>query len=228
MSTVVIHQPDFIPWLGFFHRLVGADTFIVLDDVQFLRQGWHHRDKIKLHGKPHWLTVPVETATRYTQKISETRIAPHKGWKRRHLTTLTHAYGKAPYFTRIFHRVEEIYKIDHTMLMDLNLDLLRWLMGILGIEVCQYRSSSFGIDATGTERLVGLVEAVKGRVYLTGEGSHGYLDETVFTNRGLTVQWQKYRPNAYAQGTPPFIGGLSVLDALFYLGPRGTRALIIP
>ena len=84
MKTVCIHQPDFLPWLGFFDRLTQSDVFVVLDNVQFLRRGWHHRDKIKASNGEMWLTVPVKKSGRYEQLINQTEIENSTHWQDQH------------------------------------------------------------------------------------------------------------------------------------------------
>ena len=106
---VTIHQPDFMPWLGFFDRWARSDLYIALDDVQFLRRGWHHRDKIKTLQGVQWLTVPVEKKGKYTQKINEVKIAYETDWRKDHLKTIELNYKKAPNFSNIYKKIRDIY-----------------------------------------------------------------------------------------------------------------------
>ena len=98
-KIIVIHQPDFIPWIGFFDRLIKSDIFVVLDNVQYIRQGWHHRDKIKTASGSMWLTVPVKKKGRYEQLINEVEIDYSQNWQSKHLKTIHHNYGHAKYFS---------------------------------------------------------------------------------------------------------------------------------
>jgi len=131
---VTIHQPDFFPWLGFFDRWQKSDIYIVLDDVQFLRCGWHHRDKIKTQNGVQWLTVPVQKKGRYHQTIKEVKINNQENWNQKHLKTIQTAYKKAPNFDLVFGKLSEIYNREYDLLIEFNMDLLRLCSKLLGIN----------------------------------------------------------------------------------------------
>lgn len=214
---VTIHQPDFMPWLGFFERWRRSDLYVLLDDVQFLRRGWHHRDRIKTPSGPAWLTVPVLKKGRMEQEIREARLEDGP-WRRKHLAAIRAAYGRAPYFPRIFPLLEELYERDHERLMDLNLDLLRLFAALFGITTLTALASDTPVQTTGTERLVELCAAHGADTYLTGTGSRDYLDESLFTARGIRVEWQEFAQPIYPQLHGGFAPGLSALDCLMMCG----------
>ncbi|NWH04978.1 WbqC family protein [Desulfobacter latus] len=217
-DVITIHQPDFLPWLGFFHRWHQADLFIILDDVQFLRRGWHHRDKILIQGKSHWLTVPVKKGE-FHNNINEIKIINGNTWKIKHLNTIYSAYQKAPMFEKFFPAIERIYHspCDGT-LMGFNLLLLKSIGGILGISTPIKLSSSCGIQAKSSEKLLMLTNTVKGKNYLTGLGSKNYLDEALFSANGIGVIWHNFIHPVYNQlYSPIFIPNLSILDILMNL-----------
>ena len=209
---VTIHQPDFAPWLGFFDRWAASGLYVVLDDVQFLRRGWHHRDRIKTPHGVQWLTVPVKKKGRFEQPINETEIDNGADWRDKHLKTIGAAYGKAPRFSSLFPLLEQIYGKRHTLLMDLNMDMLRLFARELGVDTPLVLASDLGVAGSGSERLATLVETVRGRTYLTGTGARAYLDETVFRSRGLAVAWRPYQQPEYPQLHGSWAAGLSVLD----------------
>lgn len=213
-KTVTIHQPDFMPWLGFFDRWRVSDLFIVLDDVQFIRRGWHHRDKIKTPSGVQWLTVPVRKRGRNRQLINEVELDNEGDWRRRHLETIRHAYHSAPEFREVFAALEEIYARPHRLLIDHNLDLLRFAAARLGVDTPLEFSSNIGSDSAGTQRLVDLVKAVGGRVYVTGTGSREYLEESLFASADLEVRWQEFQHPVYRQLYGDFVPKLSILDYL--------------
>lgn len=210
---ITVHQPDFLPWLGFFERWHKSDLYVMLDDVQFLRQGWHHRDKIKTQGGILWLTVPVIRKGRYSQRISEVETAPGP-WRRKHLATIRAAYARAPFFDRVFPLLEQVYARNHTRLLDLNSDLLELTAGLLGITAPRVSASVNNLAEKGTARLVRLCELYGADVYLTGTGARDYLDETLFAASGIKVEWQDFVHPEYPQIHGPFTPGLSVLDFL--------------
>lgn len=213
-KVVTIHQPDFLPWLGFFDRWRKSDLYIVLDDVQFLRRGWHHRDKIKTPQGVNWLTVPVKKKGHYYQQIREVEIDNQSDWRHRHLNTVQSSYSKAPNFQRVYRELEGIYLREHEYLIDLNMDLLHFAASALCIETPIVFASDYKVSSSSSQRLSDLVKAVGGTVYLTGTGSEDYLDETPFSGSRIKVIWQKFEHPIYSQLHGVFEPMLSVLDYL--------------
>lgn len=211
---VTIHQPDFLPWLGFFDRWHKSDLYIVLDDVQFLRRGWHHRDKIKTKSGAKWFTVPVIKKGQYQQSIREVKIDNGSNWRHKHLKTIESNYKKAPNFEDCFEKIKEIYDKRHLFLIDLNMDLLQWVAIELGITTPTVFTSEYHVKSTSTQRLVDLVKLVDGDGYLTGQGSKDYLDESPFSKENIKVIWQKFQHPVYGHLHGEFIPRLSCLDYL--------------
>lgn len=194
--------------------------YIVMDDVQFLRRGWHHRDKIKTPQGELWLTLPVKKKGNYDQLIKDVELDNEQGWRKKHLETMKLAYKKAPGFDRVFPAVEEIYGRGHGLMIDLNMDLLRFMAAEFGIPASPVLSSSFVVGESSTQKLIELVKAVKGTVYLTGTGAKEYLQESEFEKEGIAVVWQEYQPPVYRQQWGEFIPMLSSLDYLFNAAER--------
>ena len=224
MKTVCIHQPDFAPWLGFFDRLIDADVYVVFDDAQFLRRGWHHRDKIIGPQGTQWLTVPVLKKGRYHQEIRDVKIDESTNWRRKHLQTLASVYGSRPGFESTHHQITEIYDRQHERLIDLNMDLISWLLRVLDIEVQICMSSEFGLKSKSTDRLVELTQALGGTTYISGLGAKDYLDEEAFRQQNIKVHWQEFLHPTWDQGQSTFLSMLSTLDTL-YQGATQTKML---
>ena len=230
---VTIHQPDFLPWLGFFDRWRASDLLVFLDDVQFLRRGWHHRDRIKTAAGPAWLTVPVKNKGRYLQTIRDVELEDGP-WRRKHLAIIRAAYAKAPGFGQVFPLLEAVYTKNHLRLVDLNLDLLTLAARLLDIRTPTALASdqdlpgSEGPDCTGTLRLLRLCQIHGASSYLTGSGSRGYLDESLFLQHGIRVEWQQFVHPAYSQLYGEFVANLSVLDWLMLLPPQLPRMPMSP
>lgn len=213
-KVVVIHQPDFLPWLGFFHRWKRCDLYIVLDDVQFLRRGWHHRDKIKTAAGVHWLTVPVMKKGKYRQLIREVEIDYSTDWCNKHLKTIEVNYKRACAYDYYIEKISGIYNKRPRYLMELNLFLLELMTEELGISVPFVLASDYSVTSSSTRRLVELIKAVGGTHYLSGTGSREYLDESVFEMHGIVLNWQQFNHPVYPQLHGEFVPGLSVLDFL--------------
>ena len=220
---VTIHQPDFLPWLGFFDRWKRSQRYVVLDDAQFIRRGWQHRDKIKTPGGVQWLTLPVQKKGNFTQAIRDVRLEEGLDWRGKHLRTIRSCYGKAPHFERHFAFLERAYLGGSRFLMEFNLLLLEYAAGVLGIDTPLCLASTFGSgELRATRRLVELTRLAGGDVYLTGVGSRDYLDEAAFRQQGIAVAWQAFEHPIYPQLHGPFEPGLSVLDYLMLACPVGS------
>ncbi len=126
-ETLIIHQPDFMPHLPFFLRLLSCDLFVILDHVQFLRRGWHHRDRIKGPNGIKWLTVPVKK-TSVDTPINLVKINNSDNFQHKHLKTISHFYRKAQFYNDLFPEIERIYEKRHDFLIDLNLDLINFFL----------------------------------------------------------------------------------------------------
>ncbi len=227
MKRVCIHQPDFLPHLGFFHRLLFADVFIILDDVQFLRKGsgWHNRDKIKTSQGAKWLTVSVQKG-HLGRSINEVQLSqPAENWIVRNLSLINENYCKSPYFDKYILKIETIYRSGVTKLIDLNMAFLRFFFDIFGIHVHTFFASAFHVGGQKNQRLINLVKAVGGTHYLTGTGSKAYLDEDLFAAKGVIVEWQQFEHPIYPQLYGEFMPHLSCIDILFNCGPQSKDIL---
>ena len=225
-KTITIHQPDFLPWLGFFDRWIKSDLFIILDDVQFLRRGWHHRDKIKTPSGIKWLTVPIIKKGQYYQKINETKIDSSRDWTADHLNLIYTAYKKAPQFDSVYSEIKAVYSKKTDKLIDLNLNFLFFVAERLNIKTPVAFSSEYNTGLKGTERLVKLVKETNGQNYLTGTGSKAYLDEDLFSKENINVVWQQFSVPSYPQLYNSFEPGLSIIDLLMMLPANKIQQLL--
>ena len=225
---VAIHQPNYLPWLGYFHKIARADVFVFLDDVQFSKNGYTNRVRILGDGATRWLTIPA--AVHLGDPIGAVRPA-RPDWRRRHLDTLRHFYNAAPAFGAVWPRIEEIYAgLPDGDLAAINRSLVEAIAGELGFA-CRFRASSeFETgDTMGDDRLVALVRAIAADgSYLSGAGGAKYQDEAKFAAAGLGFRYADFVHPVYDQGSgTDFIPGLSVIDAIFRLGWAGTAEMIV-
>lgn len=207
-----------MPWLGFFHRWAKSDLYIVLDDVQFLRRGWHHRDKIKTTNGPAWLTLPVKKKGRYEQLIKDVELDTEHDWRRKHLATIEAAYKKAPNFDRYFRTLKSIYDKEHRLMAELNMEILLFMASELAVKTKVAYSSEYGVPGTSTEKLLNLVKKAGGTTYLSGAGAKDYLDEALFNKNGVEVEWQKFGHPVYKQLHGEFVPMMSALDYVMMMG----------
>ncbi|HEY8119605.1 MAG TPA: WbqC family protein [Methylophilaceae bacterium] len=223
MTTICIHQPDFAPYLGFFHRLLLADHFIILDDAQFIKGGWQNRDRIKGKQGAAWLTLSI--VKKFPQKINEVLLDPKVQWIDDNLNLLHDSYARASYFDEVFTRVEAIYRSGHQKMIELNLALMQLAFEYFDIEIPLSYASQHEVAGKSSARLVGLVKATGGDSYLTGTGSTDYLDETLFSEADIKVEWQQFRHPVYPQLHGDFEPMLSCLDVMFNCGKGAADVL---
>lgn len=222
---VAAHQPHYLPWLGYFHKMASCDLFIYLDDVQFKKREFQNRNKIRVKNGVQWLTAPVATKGRYDQNISDVLLTPG-AWAHDHWTALQLAYGRAPFFKTHEPVLKKIYGAPWQKLVDVCGPLNEWHRQALGIATPLRFSSEFGVRTMKSQRLVDLCRAVGADAYLSGAGARDYLEEDLFTQAGIRVQYQDYHHPVYAQAYPGFESHLAALDLIFNLGP-GSKGVMM-
>ncbi len=222
MTRVAIHQPDFLPYLGFFHKMLSADVFVLYDTAQYSRRGYHNRNRIKTSRGVDWITVPVRLSG--ISPICEVEVDNTQQWQRRLWRKIQVNYGRAPYFGSLAGDVETVIKRPWTRLVDLNSALLDIARRILSIETPWVRASDLppAASANPTEKLIELTRAAGGDTYVSGPGGRDYLDCSLFRN--VRLEYSVYETVPYRQLWGPFVPNLSVLDALFNCAPEA-RAL---
>ena len=227
-KTVIIHQPDFMPYLGFFQRLIDADLYVILDNVQFLSgsKSWHNRDKIKIRdGSDAWLTVPIQKMPQKTP-INLIMIAEDREWRNRHLNLLEHNYRTALFFEEIWPMVESLYAGTETMLADFSLASIRMLMELFNIRIKMVKASELETAGTRNELLVDILKKTGATSYLSGIGAREYFDPVPFCQAGVQVNWQQFKHPVYNQLHGPFIPFLSSIDLLFNCGQDSARSIV--
>ena len=227
-KTVVIHQPDFLSYLGFFHRLLHADQFIVLDHVQFVTgtsRSWMNRDKIKTPNGATWLTVSVEKCPRGTA-INQVKLSNTVSWRENNLNLLKQHYVKAPYFNEIHPYVEKLYESECSTLVEFNMRSIHMLCDLLNIEIDMVFSSDLECHGRKNDLLVEILTQVKATHYLSGLGAKGYFDPLPFDKSGIEVVWQKFIHPVYPQLYGNFIEGLSTIDMLYNCGIESSRLIL--
>lgn len=223
--TIGILQPGYLPWLGFFEQLYRSDVFVLYDDVQYDKNGWRNRNRIKTAQGAAWLTVPVLTKGKSAQRVAETLIDPKERWYEKHAKTLQMNYAKAPFFRSYFPEIEKVLSHDWNLLVDLDEALIRMIAGFLGLEREIVRSSTLRIEGDTARRLIGLCKHFGADYFYEGEAGKDYIQPADFQREGIRVEFQKYQHPVYHQLHGEFISHLSVIDLIFNHGPESLDIL---
>jgi len=214
-----IHQLQYWPGLRFFSKMRAADLFIYLDDVQYEKREFQNRNRIRTARGWQYLTAPVVSKGRFSQKINEVELENSSDWAADHLLSIKMNYARAPFFKEYLPGLEELYSRDYRLLSDLATATMDFLKDGLGIRTPVRFSSEFKLEEASSARLARLCAAAGADEYLSGAGAKAYLDPGVFSFAGIKLSWQDFKPRAYPQAFPGFEPDMSALDLLVNCGP---------
>jgi hypothetical protein len=218
---VVINQSNYLPWKGYFDLIHDADLFIFHDDLQYTKNDWRNRNKIKTSRGLEWLTIPV--GTNEHRLINEVVLPADPSWRSKHWRLLQENYCHAPHFARYADFFREVYEQrSWTRLAELNQFLIKTIAReFLGISTEFTDSAQFGFTTRKQERVLDLLKAVGARTYVSGPAAKAYLDSERFTEVGIELVWKDYSGYPeYMQPFPPFEHAVSIVDLLFNTGPE--------
>jgi hypothetical protein len=225
--TVVVTQPTYLPWLGYFEQLARANKYVFLDTVQFEKQSWQCRNRLKSHrNEIFWLTVPLAPHALQTP-INQVRISPTQNkWKKKHLSSIRASLGAAPFFADVFPRVEAWLQADYEWLTDLNIAGIRLFAEMLGLQPQFVRASELNPVGSKTEMLVSLCRELGATRYYSSLGSKVYIDEALFDANGIELVYQTWSHPVYQQRSEPFVSHLAVVDVLMNIGSEATGSFL--
>lgn len=225
---VTTHQPIFLPWPGLFAKAIRADTIVFLDEVQFpLGRSWMTRNRLKGDQGELWLTVPVRKKGRGKQPISSAEICEERDWRNKHLESIRQHYADAPYLGELFPSLESIYARNHRLLVDLNMDLIRFFFDCMRITTGVALQSPLGMRReSGSSLLVSVSRAVAADSYLALPPVEKYLDAGLFRAANIGLRFARFDPPVYPQLWGDFRANLSVLDLLLNCGPAKSMEII--
>lgn len=220
---IAIHQPQYLPWLGYIEKIDRADVFVILDNVQYKKNEWQNRNRIKTAQGWQWITVPV--LYRFPEKINEVRINNKTSWRRKHLQALISNYAKSPYFTKHKEHFEDMYGRNRERLVDINTDCIKYLANAFGIKTRIVMASEMKLREDPTERLIDICKNLNGNVYLAGRDGAKYMDLDKFDKEGIEIVFQDYKHPVYNQLYGEFKAYMSSIDLLFNHGDDSIEIL---
>lgn len=219
MKKIAVLQSNYIPWKGYFDIIGSVDEFIIYDDMQFTKNDWRNRNKIKTPKGLEWLSIPV--GQDINRRIRDVEILDFK-WQEKHWKTLSTNYSKAPYFKEISNLIYPIY-LDkvYNNLSNLNRDLIIIICNYLGIVTKISNSWDYKISGEKIERLINICKQTDSQIYVTGPAAKNYINEELFTNENIKLEWFDYANyKNYNQLWGEFEHSVSILDLLFNCGNK--------
>lgn len=224
---VVLHQPQYFPYPGFFHKLSLADTFVILDNTQYDKR-FTNRNKI---WTPHgflWLTVPIKKEFKFSPN-KDVKINNDISWADDHWKKIFHSYKSSKYFKEYGHLLKNLFQKEWDFLTSLDLETLKQTIDWLGIKIDIVKESELNLKGQGTERLVNGCKALGASTYISGAGlpNKKYMDEKLFEKNNIKLYYQNYHSITYEQNSSnTFIPDLSILDLLFNVGPNSLKVIL--
>ncbi len=221
---VAVHQPQYLPWLGYFDKILRADIFVLLDNVQFKKNEWQNRNRIKTAQGWQWLTVPVRY--KFPQRINEVTINNTVKWQHKQRQAILSNYKKAPCYHYLDTVFDDIFSCVWQSMAQLNIRLVTNLTKVLGIDTPLFVASElFDFPNDPDERLIAITKHFNADTYLAGSGGRQYMDLTKFRERGIDVLFQDYKHPVYGQRFEGFVPNMSVIDLILNQGENSLSIL---
>ena len=234
MSKIIAcHQPNFLPYLGFFDKMKQCDIFVIRDEVLYVKKEYHNRNRIRINGNDisnpqfKWLNVPVFEINDYIKhiKIKKDFCFKKKIWNEALLNEIKSAYQGSEYFDYFFPEIESIFNNTYGRLIDLNMRIINFLKDIFEIKCEIVMASELGLKpeyfcdgGDASEDLANICLKLGGDVYLSGSGGRDYLNLEAFDKKRIEVKFQDYKHQVYNQKFPGFVPNMSAIDSLFCVG----------
>jgi len=223
---VLITQSNYIPWKGYFDAINNADIFVVYDEMQYTKRDWRNRNQIKTQNGLKWLSIPVQTKGKFTQKINETKTLDSL-WQNQHLKTLLHNYAYARNFKTVSTFIEKLYSnIPSSNLSEINQYFINGICNYLSIKTKMVKSKDFKLVGEKSEKLLNICLELGASTYLTGPASLNYLNSAIFENKQIQVEYLDYNNYPeYEQLYGDFSHNVSILDLIFMEGDNSGKFL---
>lgn len=226
---LTIHQPEHLPWLGFFNKMAYVDTFLLLDGVQFTKNNYQNRNKIMGTNGEQWLGVPVETKGHIHSRICDMKISNtyNAKWREKYLKTIEYAYKKHPYFKQCYPFFAELLGCEHENLCELNIAIINFFLDLLEIKPAIVRSSDLSLYGSKSDLILACCKAMRASVYVSGPSGRDYLNLSDFKDAGIEVVFNDFEHPTYPQyKRKEFTPYLSTLDLLMNVDYEEARDIV--
>ncbi len=217
MTMIVsINQPNYIPYLGYFHRIAKSNTFVFLDNAQFSNNNMHHWNYLKTPQGKLRIKIPVEY--HFKDSINQARTKDELLWKQKHLGIIQSNYSKAKYFKEFFPVFSDLLLSTYQNIADMNIVINEYICKGFGFTTKLVKASDLEVHTHKEERIIDICTVLKAETYLSGPGARAYQEEKHFTERGVRLCYTDYHSFEYPQLFNDFIPDLSVIDYIFNCG----------
>ncbi|SCA56292.1 conserved hypothetical protein [Candidatus Terasakiella magnetica] len=215
---ITIHQPEHMPWSGYFHKMAQADQYVLLDNVQFKKNNWQNRNRIiDRAGNVLWLSVPVNMKGHISSTIRETTIQNSQKWQKKYIGRIRGAYAKHPYFKEYWPELENILTTEYDFIWQLNVRLIEFFKNILLIETPLVFASDLETHGNSTDLLLSICQALNADTYISGPDGASYMELEKFAQVKVDIVFHSFKPPVYEARN--FEPGLSTLDLIMNCGP---------
>lgn len=226
MKTVTIHQPNYLPWLGFFSKIKHSDCFIILDDAEYTKNSVTNRNKIRTRDNWCYLTIPIDRKFHWA-KIHDVKLSRDKRWMENHWKTIKQNYTKADFFSLYQDFFEKLYQKDFEYLWQINEEIIFYLLRCFEINVEVIKVSELNVDPDlrKTDWLIALLKSVGAEIYLSGPSGKDYLDFQKFAQNNIDLRFFEFQHPVYEQRYPGFEPAMAAIDLLFNVGPQASEMI---
>jgi len=228
--VLVAHQPEYFPWLGFIAKAQLADVYYIVDTVQYMKEHWHSRNKIRKKDGWLWLRTPVLESKTKILMWPEAKIDNTKPWKRKQLSSIKMCYSRTKYFDEIYTELEEIYSKDYEFLIEFNEQIIKYAFKKFNIKVPIYKTSELikeGHDISGakTDLILNMCKVANAKTFIFGQDGKNYIEEDKFNKEGIEYKFQNFKHPIYEQNYSGFESNMSFIDLLFNHGDNSIKII---
>lgn len=224
---VSIHQPSYLPWLGYFEKMALSEKFVILDTVQFEKNSFDNRNKIRIKEGWCWLTVPVKTKGQFRgMNWQNLEIQNQNNWRKKHLSSIKFNYSRSPFWNNYAEELEDIYARDYERLIDINMTLIHFFRKQLGITTPLVFASEMQLVESKSDLVLEILSKLEATKYYSGALGKDYLELEKFSDVGISVDFQDYKHPEYEQRFPGFVPNMSALDLLMSMGDESKRLIL--
>jgi hypothetical protein len=210
--VISAHQPAYLPWLGYLDKIKRSDVFVFLDTVQYEKNSYTNRNKIKTSNGPVWLSIPVIKTEHFNMTMNDMMIDNRYNWQRKHLNAIYLAYKKAPYFDKVFPELEKLYSVKYDKLVDATWDHLMFWLNLVGIDTKIIKSSELKIESKKSDLVFDICKCLNADYYISGALGKDYLETQKFIDAGINVEFQDYKHPQYNQLYGDFLPCMGIVD----------------